>query len=733
MNNRLDSARIFSRARSAIAAVSIALLATACGGGDSGGSSRSDVAILAVLAGNMGGPGSIDGTGAAARFFTPQAVASDKAGNLYVADESNCTIRKITSAAVVTTLAGKAGDCRSEDGTGASARFGAFFPSSFPGLITGSTVGPSGIATDSQGNVYVADTGNNTIRKITPLGVVTTLAGTSGTPRTPSSSDGIGAAASFASPHGLATDNADNVYVADTGNQIIRKISPAGLVTTLAGTAGKGGVADGTGASARFWRPISVATDNAGNIYVADGGAIRKISPAGMVTTLAGMASDIGSADGLGEAARFYNPQGVTVDGAGNVYVADTNNNTVRKIAPAGVVTTLAGTANARGIGGSDDGTGAAATFHGPSGITADSAGNLYVADRYNNTIRRVTPAGVVTTLAGTSPATGNADGIGVAATFGPIYADTGAIATDSAGNVYVADSDNSIIRKITAAGVVTTLAGMAGEYGSVDGTGAAARFTRPTGVAVDSAGNVYVADSGNRTVRKITPAGVVTTLAGMANSDSYGPGSDGTGVAARFIDPRVVAVDSAGNVYVADSGIYGTTATVRKITPAGVVTTLAGTFDFLRPIGVDGPGAMATFSDIEGIATDSAGNIYVTDSRNSTIRKITPAGTVTTLAGTAGVRAYADGSGAAARFAFPMGITIDSTGNIYVADTGNQTIRKITPTGVVTTIAGIAGQYGFIAGPLPGGLSNPSGIAISGSTLYIRMLQGVAVVTNLP
>jgi len=584
--------------------------------------------------------GSADGTGSAARFAGPFGVATDSAGNLYVADSANHTIRKITPAGVVTTLAGLAGVNGSADGMGSAARFNY----------------PHGVATDSAGNVYVADYGNHTIRKITPAGVVTTLAGLAGSG---GSTDGTGSAAQFDYPSGVATDTASNIYVADTYNSTIRKITPAGVVTTLAGLAGGFGSDNGTGSTARFAYPFGVATDASGNVYVAEGvNTIRKITPAGVVTTLAGLAASNGSNDGTGSAARFNNPEALATDSAGNVYVADTYNNTIRKITPAGVVTTLAGLAGSHG---NADGTGSAAQFTHPFGVATDSSGNVYVADTENDMIRKITPASGVTTLAGIAP--GSNDGTGSAARFVKPFG----LATDSSGNVYVADTYNCTIRKMTSAGVVTTLAGLAGSIGSNDGTGSAARFNYPFGVATDSAGNVYVADTYNSTIRKITPAGVVTTLAGLAGS--YG-GIDGTGSAARFDNPNDVATDSSGNVYVADSGVQ----MIRKITPAGVVTTLAG--DGSQG-STDGTGSAAHFNNPSGVATDSSGNVYVADFGNSTIRKITSAGMVTTLAGLAGSFGSEDGTSSAAHFNNPFGVATDAAGNVYVADTGNDTIRK--------------------------------------------------------
>ncbi len=332
---------------------------------------------------------------------------------------------------------------------------------------------------------------------------VTTLAGSAGESGT---EDGTGSAARFFSPSGVATDSSGNVYVADNSNHTIRKVTPGGVVTTIAGSAGSSGTADGTGSAARFFFPNSTAVDSGGNVYVADTGnhTIRKVTPSGEVTTIAGFARSSGNADGTGSAARFNTPIGVAVDSSGNVYVGDRNNHTIRKVTPGGVVTTLAGSA---GSSGNADGTGSAARFNSPRGVTVDSSGNVYVADRNNHTIRKVTPGGVVTTLAGSAGSSGSADGAGSAARF----SFPNGTAVDSSGNVYVADINNYTIRKVTPGGVVTTLAGSAGSRGIEDGTASAARFFAPNGTAVDSDGNVYVADVASQTIRKVTLDAVVT------------------------------------------------------------------------------------------------------------------------------------------------------------------------------------------------------------------------------
>jgi NHL repeat len=643
-----------------------------------------------TFAGNAG-YGSTDGAGNTARFNQPRSIAADAAGNVYVADTANHTIRKISALGVVTTFAGSAGIPGSADGVGTAARFNA----------------PEGVALDASGDhIYIADTANDTIRVITRDGaVVTTIAGLAGNS---GSADGNGTAARFAGPMRLAVDGLGNVYIADYNNSTVRKMTSAGVVTTLAGAPGIVGSNDGTGPAAQFFFPSSVAVDAAGNVYVADtyNYEIRKITSGGVVTTLAGNSFFPGSADGIGTAAQFYYPVGIAVDESGNVYVAENLNSTIRKITPAGVVTTLAGRA---GYLGAVDGTGSAAVFNNPSGVVVDAGGNLYVADRDNDSIRKVTSGGIVTTLAGQAPGRGSSDGIGTAAQFWGVAG----IAIDGNGNVYVADSNNCTVRKITAAGVVTTFAGKAGASNSADGTGSAARFTVPAGAAVDVSGNVYIADSWDNVIRKITPDGVVTTLAGSAGSSNF---MDGIGSNARFHSPEGLAVDPAGNVYVADASNHA----IRKITSGGVVTTLAGLGGVSGHS--DGTGINARFNTPFDVVVDNAGNVYVADSGNDLIRKITSDGVVTTLAGAPLLAGSDDGPASSARFDFPTGLTMDKSGNLFVADENNQTIREITVAGVVRTIAGVPGLTGATDGTGSGALfSHPYKLALDGAgNLYV-------------
>ena len=341
-----------------------------------------------------------------------------------------------------------------------------------------------------------------------------TIAGTAGNP---AFADGTNHAARFNTPVGMAADAQNNLFIADTGNSVIRQLTPTkdGWVSrTIAGLAGYPGNADGTNSQARFDYPAGVAVDASGDIYVADQGnsTVRRISPTGtnwVVSTIAGLAGNYGSANGTNGSARFYNPAGVAVDLAGNVYVADQINSTIRKVTPISsnnwVVTTIAGTA---GTTGSTDGTNSAARFYWPSDLGVDSSGNIFVADTLNHTIRKITPVGanfMVTTVCGVAGMNGSADGTNTATLLdGP-----GALSLDASDNLYVADSYSSVIRKITPVGtnwVVNTVGGLAYATGTADGMNSAARFDGPYGVCASASGALFVADTYNHTIRAATP-----------------------------------------------------------------------------------------------------------------------------------------------------------------------------------------------------------------------------------
>ncbi len=622
-----------------------------------------------------------DGVGKFARFNAPYGVILDSAGNFFVTDWNNSVVRKITPGGVVSTFVGMPGEPGSSDGTGSQARFSS----------------PTDIAVDSADNLYVVEQNNHTVRKITPDAVVTTLAGV---PGVAGFMDGPGNQALFNQPRGVAADHDGNVFVADTLNRRIRKITPDGVVTTFAGS-GAFGTKDGTGTEATFAIITGLGIDASDNLYVGDDDkSIRMITPTAVVThyaTLPNSCEDVaiapdgtayaakeavfasvirvppgggqgldfvggvstGSDDGIGDRARFRDPQGVAVDPSGNVFVADgvsagafVGNNNIRKVTPDAVVTTFAGLAMA----GSDDAVGNQAQFYFPRGMAVDNARRvLYVADGFNHTIRKIKANGAVKTLAGLAGFKGSQNGTRDQARFNFPQA----LTLDSAGNIIVADTQNGLIRKVTPKGVVTTLA-------------RGATFDTPEGVAAAPDGTIFVANTNLETIDKISPNGDVSVFAGKTGESGR---NDGTGGEARFDSPEGIGLDSAGNLYVADSN----NASIRKITPDAVVTTLAGGSG--RHGNDDGTGMEATFGNPNGLTVDSAGNIYLSDLRNNTLRKITPDGTTRTLAGKLKDSGWADGPGKDARFDIPWGVAVDAAGNLYVADSKNDDIRLVTAT----------------------------------------------------
>jgi uncharacterized protein (TIGR03437 family) len=499
--------------------------------------------VIATVAGNgVRGFSGDTGPAASAQSNSPTAVAVDATGNLYIADWGNNVVRKV-SKGVITTVAGNGTyGYRGDSGPATSAELFA----------------PDGVAVDSAGNLYVADSANNRIREVSN-GVIATVAGngTSGF----SGDGGPASSAQFDGPDGVAVDSAGNLYIADYGNNRIRRVSN-GVITTVAG-GGTSRVGDGGPAtSAQLASPQSVAMDSAGNLYINDGGYIREVSD-GVITTVAGIGTQGFSGDsGPANSAELSSPGGVAVDSAGNVYIADTGNNRIRKISN-GVMSTVAGNGT-EGYSG-DDGPATSAQLYYPSEVAVDAAGNLYITDSGNNRIRKVSN-GVITTVAG-SGAAGFAGDNGPATSAQLYY--PGGIAVDAAGSLYITDIGSNRIRKVSN-GVITTVAGNQTKGFSGDGGPASAQLNQPGGVAVDSAGIVYIADFLNQRIRKVAD-GVITTVAGSGSLTGVGfvggfSGDNGPAASALLNGPSAVTVDAAGNVYIADALNFR----IRVLTPSG-------------------------------------------------------------------------------------------------------------------------------------------------------------------
>lgn len=599
------------------------------------------------------------------------------------------------TAAAVTLFAGSLQTLGSRDGVNAAAQFN----------------GPADVAQDRAGNVYVADAGNHMIRKIAVDGSVTTLAGAT---RQPGSADGAGVSARFSAPGGVAVDGAGNVYVSDAGNHTVRRISAAGVVTTFAGAAGQPGNVDGPVASARFSSPKSIAVDGAGNVYLVDATAVRKVSPDGNVSTFTAKPDQFAA---------------VAVDGAGSVYLAASRfpsgglgiAGTVRKFDSQGQPLPFG--PNANGV--------LMANY--PVDIDVDAAGNVYLAlngffqpvpsflTTYQS-IERITPDGMTRVMvAGADNDTRTVDGAIASARF----MDPRAVSVGPGGRIVVAETSTSAIRLLdTQQGAVSTLAGGMGG-GDVDGPAASARFNDPRGITAAADGTLYVADRRNHSVRSISATGALSTLA-----RGFGLPLN---VAARPLANTVyVATSAITTVFfaaVAPDGTLTGVGTGGNASTVGLAADVAGNLYFSTGSTVDviAPGGatrvLASGIAVENLALDAAGLLYFTSARN-TVGVIDASGIVTIRAGAAGEPGIADGIGIAARFGAPSALTVDPAGNMYVGD--GTRIRKVTPEGVVTTIADVATVQGGQAGLTTTALGSVKGLAWSAGALYASVLNAL-------
>jgi trimeric autotransporter adhesin len=634
---------------------------------------------IAVVAGT-GNPGYTGDGGPAtsAELNAVQGVAVDSGGNLYIATGGN-VVRKVDPSGIISTFAGNgtagyAGD----GGPAASAELD----------------GPTGVAVDHSGNVYIADMANHLIRKVDGLtSIITTVVGS----RTPSclpdtSGTCVAIDAFLTFPSGLTLDSGNNLYFMDPPEGVIAEVPIAtGKISDLTGTvlgfSGDGGPAvnalvDLLGSSAS-----GIAVDSSGNVYIADSvnNRIRRIDAITHdISTVVGsgpVGTNTGSFSGDGGPATnatLNTPTGIAIDpSTGDLYVADTSNSRVRKVS-AGNISTVVGTGGYAGDGG-------AATngqINNPNGVAVDPLGNLYIADSANCVVRKVTASnGLITTIAGIGGSCGYS-GDGGAATAAQLNGPE-SIILDSSGNIFVSDTANARVRKITPGGTISTVAGngTAGYLGD-GGAATAAEIDSANGIFVDSNFDLYIADYGNSVIRKVMAStGNISTVAG--NNTSGYTGDGGLATSSELSRPSSVCVDSQGAIYIADTANL----VIRKVDPlTGNISTIAGT-GVQGYAGDGGPATQANFNWPVAIVVDPSGNLFISDASSflgppSVIRKIDASnGNIVTVAGT-GAPAFAGDGGSAnsASMANPLGLTIDAIGNIFVSDSGNNVIRKLTP-----------------------------------------------------
>jgi sugar lactone lactonase YvrE len=571
---------------------------------------------------------------------------------------------------------------------------------------------PQRVAVDGGGNLYFSTA--NSVFKVDVSGSLTLVAGNS---RAGYSGDGGAATqAQLNQPQGVAVAKGGTLYIADTGNHVVRVVTTDGNINTFAGNGSAGYTGDaGLAIYAQLDRPVGVAVDSSGNVYVADSGSfvVRKVTTDGNIATVAGNGLPGFAGDGgSGVGSQLSEPEDIALDSSGNLYIADSDNNSVRKVDTSGNISTVAGNHT---VGYSGDGAAAtAAQLNRPVAVAVDSSGNLYIAEYTNDRIRKVDTKGVITTFAGNG--TLGFAGDGSAASGAQFYNPTG-LAADAGGNLYVADSWNYRVRKITSSGTVSTVAGNGILGYSGDGsTATGAQLSAPTGVVVDGNRNIYIADSNNHRVRKVTPNGVITTVAGTGTAGNGGDGGQAT--AAQLNYPYGVAVDGSGNLYIADSSNNR----IRRVGTDGTISTVAGN----GTPGFAGDGGAATSAQLNlptGVAVDQSGNLYIADANNQRVRKVS-GGTITTLAGN-GVNGYAsDGDAANTEPLYaPFGVAVDAGGIVYIADTGNNRIREVLPNGNIYTIAG-TGQAAYLGDggpPANAAIVSPTGVAVDAvGNIYI-------------
>jgi sugar lactone lactonase YvrE len=569
-----------------------------------------------------------------------------------------------------------------------------------------------GVASDSSGNTYFASPTLSSVFKVDPSGNVTRIAGTGVYGY--SGDGGPALSAQLNGPQGVAVDSSGNVYISDTGNRRVRVISSStGTISTLAGTGsccygGDGGPAT----SALMSTPLGLAVDGTGNLYIADSNNERvwQVTPTGTIATYAGNGLYGFSGDG-GPAisATLYGPSGLAVDSSGNLYIADRFNERIRMVSPSGTISTVAGSTLA---GFSGDGAAAtSARLNTPSGIAVDSSANLYIADYGNERIRKVTSSGTISTFAGNGTAAYSGDS-------GPATSASlnlpEAVSIDPSGNLHIADSANTRLRQVTPAGMISTA------VGGALGDGASALlgyFSQPAGVVRDGAGNTYVSDTANHRVRLVAASGAISTVAGTGTPGFSGDGA--LAVNAQLHSPQGLALDSAGNLYIADSLNFR----IRKVDPSGNITTFAGN-GILGYTGDNNLASSAAIGTPYGLAADSSGNLYTTDPSFSVVRKIAAAGTISTVAGTGFAGFSGDGGPAtSATLRGPYAVAVDSTGDLFIADRSNYRVREVTASGTISTVAG-SGFCCFAgdgAAATSAYLYLPSGVAVDSSgTLYI-------------
>ncbi len=700
---------------------------------------------IATIAGSSttSGFGGDGGAATAAMLNLPSGVATDRAGNIYVADNSNNRIRKITPSGIISTFAGTGSAGLSGDGSAATAA---------------QLNNPQKVKVDATGNVYIADYGNHRIRKVNTSGVISTVAGsTAGF----SGDGGRATAAKLNGPNDVAIDGSGNLYISDYSNSRVRKVSTSGTISTFAG--GSSGL-DGGPATAAFLNGTNaVAADRNGNVFIAEAlsSRIRKVNTSGTISTYVGNGTSGYDGDGgLATATRIEHATSLFVDSNLNLYFTDAANYRVRKVTPEGYISCIAGSSS--GFSG-DGGTATAALFNAPNSVWLDSAGNMFITDLYNNRVRKVNAGPPpISTISGAGLVEStrtimltNSVGGGYWTSSNPAVATInshGVVTGVSVGNdtifyTYnytcgnqVAKKPVSVISSFNDCNLITTVAGNGeGSYSGDGGQATSATVNGPGAIAQDTDGNIYFADATNQRVRKINlTTGIITTVAGNGTAGFSGDGGAATN--AQLNGPSSISLDFSGNIYIADYNNHR----IRKVNSRGIISTFAGT-GTAGSTGDYGPATAATLNYPTAVAWEfSTGNVVISDLYSHKIRKVYTTGTIVTIAGTGTSGSSGDGGPATdATLSYAGSFIFDNSSNLYFSDVANQTIRKIGSSGLISKVAG-SGAYGFAGdgGPATDAqFKSPYGLAMdTAGNIYIadyvnahvRMVNRSGTITSI-
>ncbi len=644
--------------------------------------------VIATFAGSEWVFGADGRPGGEAPLGEITGVALDGAGNVYIADPQNHLVFRVTPAGVLSIFAGSGLPGFTGDG----------------GPAAGASLNsPTAVALDASGNVYIADTNNHRVRRVSAPGIITTFAGNG---RLGFRGDnGPATSAEMVGPTLLAVDAQGGVSIYDSGNQRIRIVAPNGIIRTTVGNGQRGFGGDGgpaIQATLGFLRGIAIHPD--GSLLISDStnNRIRRVS-GGVINTVAGTGvAGFGGDGGPATGAILRSPSGIAVHPGGGIFFLDSSNERIRRFPLGGTIATIAG--NGAATFGGDGGPPLQASFFLPSGIAIDAAFTIFVADTGNSRVRRITPT-LVTTFAGNGRYRAPADGVPATSTF---LNQPRGVAVDPNGSVYIADGGNSAIDRVGPDGIVRIFA--RGSFNPPP------FLATPEGIACDRQGNVYVTDVSVAEVSRLSPDGVRTAIAGTRSGGFSG--DNGPATAAQVNFPEGIAVDANGVVYLADTRNHR----IRRI-QNGIITTIAGngTAGFA---GDGGQGPAASLNSPRGISVGANGNLYWVEPTNRRVRTLDRNGRITTFAGTGATGSTPDGDTALNTVLnFPLATAVDAAGNVYIADAGSSTVRRVS-NGIVTTIAGTALKLGFAGdgGPATSAqINTPSGLAVDGAgNVYI-------------